>query len=327
MFWPVARWLVASWRTDLFYSHGPLVVLVCAWLVHDGWQALRAAPTQPNPWGVFWVAAGIFGAMAGAATDVMSLSALSLLLAGMGLILAVRGTATLRLLAFPLFYLLFAIPLASTTSDANGRVLTPMMEFAARATEQLTAAVGLHPLRAGTVIRYPNYTMNVVLPCSGMASVVALGALAALIAHLSGPGGPRGVLRIALLMLAAVPVALAANVARITLTAILGITCGEAMATGFMHELSGMFTFALGAIVLLLLNAGLGVLIGGVERREWSAERGEIDPPARRRKRRSAHSRTLTQRRPTVSSTRDPSPRPALSRSTLHSLRSTENDP
>lgn len=282
---PVGRWLLNAWQNDHFYTHGPLVALLCGWLVYDRWGALKQAPLRPSRWGAPLAGLGIAMAMAGIATDVMSLLALSLLPAVAGVVLATRGAPTLRILAFPLFYFGFAMPLASTTSDANGRVFQPMMEFAAAKTAEITALLGLHPIRSGTLIRYPGYTMNVILPCSGMASVVALGALAALLGYLTGGGGWRSAARIVLLMAVAVPVALGANVARITLTALLGVTCGEQMATGFMHELSGVFAFLVGGIMLFLVNTLLGAIL------QQSTGRGLSDVPDRGRERVRARGR------------------------------------
>jgi exosortase len=251
---PTAGWLAGFWLHDHFYSQGFLVAAVCAWLGFQQWGAVRAAPFQPSRWGIPLVAVGLLVEMAGVATDVMTLSALSLFPVVAGIVLACRGREALRALAFPLLYFLFAVPLLSTSSDATGRVITPMMEFASRATAAITTLLGLHPDRSGVIIRFPTYTMQVAVPCSGMASLVALMALGALLGWLAGARPAR----ILLLVAAAIPIAIASNVARLTLTALIGVNCGARLADGFLHEVSGVFTFLLGAAMLALIPRGPG---------------------------------------------------------------------
>jgi exosortase len=252
LYFPTFRWLVETWLGDRFYGHGLLVAAVCLWLAHGKIEDVRATEFRPSRWGIPLIVIGLLMEMAGALSDIMSLSALSLYPVGIGLLLLARGPAALRPLRFPLLYFLFAIPVASTGSDMSGRVFTPMMEFATKCTEGITDLFGLHPQRSGTIIRYPNYTMYVAVPCSGMSSLLSLMSLAALMGHLSGARPMRTVL----LVVAAIPIAVLSNMARLTLTALLGVTCGEKIATGFLHELSGMFTFLLGAALLTVLPRG-----------------------------------------------------------------------
>jgi exosortase len=252
IFAPTFRWLFYSWMNDRFYSHGLLVALVCAWLISQQGTALKRCVVSSSSSGIPLIAIGLILEMCGAISDVMTFSGIALVLVAAGLILACRGRETFRLVSFPVLYFLFAVPVISAASDASGRVLTPMMELATSITAAITDLIGLHPLKSGTILRLPGYTMEVVVPCSGMASVVGLMALAALLAHLSGTRPARGFI----LVLSAVPVALAANVIRLTLTALLGVTCGARIASGFLHEASGIFTFLLGAAIIAAIPRG-----------------------------------------------------------------------
>lgn len=249
---PTFRWLVDSWNTDRFYSHGYLVAAVCIWLAWRQKNRLARLHGSPDNRGIALVGIGLLLGLAGSLSDVMSLTGISLVMVIAGLILATRGASSLEAVGFPLFYFLFAVPLISAASDASGRVLTPMMEFATSATASFTDLIGLHPRMSGTIIRYPHYVMEVVVPCSGMASVVGLMALSALLAHLSAASWRRSVLLVA----SAVPVALLANIIRLSLTALLGVSFGEKVASGFLHELSGVFTFLLGAVIIICIPRG-----------------------------------------------------------------------
>jgi exosortase len=249
---PTVLWLFQAWMSDRYYSHGFLVAIVCIWLISRQWQALSRCAISSSPIGAPLIVIGLLLEMAGAISDVMTLSGISLVLVVAGLILVCRGRETFRLVSFPVLYFLFAVPMISAASDASGRILTPMMEFAASVTAGITDIIGLHPIKSGTIIHLPGYTMEVVAPCSGMASIVGLMALAGLLAHLSETKPIRGLL----IVLSAVPVALAANIVRLTFTALLGVTCGSRIASGFLHEVSGVFTFLLGAAMLASIPRG-----------------------------------------------------------------------
>jgi len=252
IFGPTLVWLVDRWWTDHFYQHGILIALVTGWLVWKALPEAQALPEQSHPLGTPLILGGLLVQMAAALMGVMTASALAGVVVTTGLLLVWKGRAVFRPLGFPLFFFLFAVPVATAGSEASGLILAPMMELAARSAAGVCQAIGLDAKLSGTIVRLPGYTMQIVAPCSGMSSLVSLMPLAALLGHLSGarPG------RIAMLILSAFPIAYVANVTRLTLTALLGVSFGAKVASGFLHDLSGHFTFFLGAAALALIPRG-----------------------------------------------------------------------
>src|SRR5258706_3147554 len=131
---PTLRWLFDSWMNDRFYSHGILVALVCAWLISRQWDAAKETPVSSSRLGMPLIVLALVLCLAGTVSDVMTLTGISLVLAACGLVLACRGARVFKLVCFPTLYFLFAVPVISAASDASGRVLTPMMEFATTVT-------------------------------------------------------------------------------------------------------------------------------------------------------------------------------------------------
>jgi exosortase len=86
-------------------------------------------------------------------------------------------------------------------------------------------------------------------PCSGLRSLIALLATGAVFAYLQ-PGRPW---RRALLFLSAIPVAMVANVVRITLLLLVAHYVGVKQATGKFHDWSGLalYVVALGGLLLM----------------------------------------------------------------------------
>jgi exosortase len=115
------------------------------------------------------------------------------------------------------------------------------------------------------VITIPGQRLFVAEACSGLRSLTALISLGVLIGGMwltTLPGR-------AMVLLLAIPVAIAVNAVRIFLTAFLMHFVSPEMGTGFMHKTEGwaLFVLALGML------AGLAIMVRWVERRyvSWRA--------------------------------------------------------
>ena len=161
-----------------------------------------------------------------------------------------------RYLAFPLFVLLFMVPLPPFVN----RMLTFELKMAATTLAAMMLRIfGISVLQEGNIIDLDVSKMQVVDACSGLRSLISLSALAAALAYLTQRRPAAGVL----LFLSSVPVAIGANVLRLTVTAILASLYGEGVAQGFLHEFSGLLVFAFAIICLGCIGGFLRWLIPG----------------------------------------------------------------
>jgi exosortase A len=241
--------LVQQWSTDENASHGFLIPLVAAYLVWDRRDRLRQAPQRVSAGGfVLLVAAGVLFFLGQAAAFGYP-SRVAFVLSLAGLVLFLYGPSVLRLVAFPIAYLLFMIPLPVPLLNM---IAFPLQLLAARTATTALDFLNVPVLREGNIIDLPATRLEVTEACSGIRSLVALLALGAIYAYLTRKSWAE---RIAL-TLTAVPIAIVANAARIAATGILAQTFGSRAAQGFYHLFSGWLIFLV-AFALLMVTERL----------------------------------------------------------------------
>jgi exosortase len=237
--------LVRQWASDDNYSHGFIVLPVALILAWKGRRQLVATPAAPSAMGLVVVLLSMIVFLAGRFAAELFLMRISLLGVTAGSILFLAGPAHLRRLAFPLLLLLLAIPLPALILN---QLAFPLQLLASRAGEAVVSAAGVPILREGNVLILPDTKLEVVEACSGIRSLAALLTLSLILGKLTEPR------RWARAVLAAltIPVAIAANAARVAGTGLAAAWIGPQAAEGFLHTFSGWLVFVAAFGVLLL---------------------------------------------------------------------------
>jgi exosortase len=236
------RWLIAGWQGNPYYSHGLLVPLVVLFFV---WRTWRTLP--PDPSGSYWGLALLLPALAvhllSLPVHAFYLSALMIVPVILGLLLLLRGWAPFRKLYFAVLLLALMVPLPFIPS------LSPPLEaFAAAGASALARVIGMSVVQTGAELTIPGQAFIVGAPCSGLYSLVALTTLVAVFLYMVD-GDPRG--RFVLLLLVA-PIALGANLIRITVLLAVAGSWGTEAALGYYHTYSSpvLFLIGLGGLIL-----------------------------------------------------------------------------
>ncbi|HTR96538.1 MAG TPA: exosortase/archaeosortase family protein [Candidatus Acidoferrales bacterium] len=239
-----------TWTTNDNYSHGPLVPLVSLALVVSRRDKLRALPVRGDSRGLLLVALACFMHVAGVRADLFALQTWSLLALLFGLALTFGGTAVTRMLAFPIAYLGFMLTFPPVVMNTLSFALKG---FALGGAVRGAEALGAHVHRTGMQIFFPSGELRVEDPCSGLRSLLALLAIATLFAYLQ----KGGLWRRAVVMLAAIPIALAGNLVRLLLLLVAASARGVDWATGGFHVVTGYAMFVVALALLLALRSAL----------------------------------------------------------------------
>jgi len=247
---PVLHILVDQWYHDADYSHGFLVPVLSTYLIWARRDKLRKIPLRPSLWGMVIVLGAIGLLILGSLGAELFLSRFSLLCTICGLIVYFCGGAMLRAMAFPMAFLLFAIPIPVVVYN---EIVFPLQFIASRFATWTLETLNLFPImREGNVLILPGMSLEVVEACSGIRSLMSLLALAAGFGYVV----ERSIVARWILFLAMVPLAIISNGTRVMLTAIMANYMGPKAAEGFMHEFSGWVIFVV-ATVLFLAFYGL----------------------------------------------------------------------
>jgi exosortase len=234
--------LVKSWGGEDF-SHGYLIVPVALYFVWDRRARLSATVPNPSNVGLLVVVASeglLVLSVLGAALFLARLSMLGVLA---GIVLYLYGWRHLRLLAFPIAFLLLMIPIPTILFN---KIAFPLQLLASRFGEMALTVVGIPVLREGNVITLSNTTLEVAEACSGIRSLVSLLAFAIVLGYLSD----RRLWTRAVIAVASVPVAIVANGVRVAATGIAAYRIGPEAALGTLHTFSGWLVFVVSVILL-----------------------------------------------------------------------------
>lgn len=239
--------LVRQWSADDNYSHGFFVVPLAAYFAWERRHALAATAIHPHVLGLVVVAASLLVYLAGVAGAELFLTRVSIVGVVAGTVLFLYGARHLRILAFPVAFLLLMVPLPAIVFN---QMAFPLQLMASQMGESVIAAAGVPVLRDGNILVLPSRSLEVVEACSGIRSLISLLMLAIVLGYFTERRtGPR-----VAIALAAVPLAIVANAVRVAGTGLASEWIGPAAADGFFHTFSGWLVFVVATVGLLLVQ-------------------------------------------------------------------------
>lgn len=239
------------WQTDE-HAHGPIVLLVAAFLI---WQKRAAFSqlSQTRPllgWAL--LVGGLASYVVGRSQDIVLLEVGAQVPVLLGVLLITLGAQAARALWFPLFFLLFIIPLPGFIVDLT---TGPLKQYISQIAEHVLYAAGYPIARNGVVLHVGQYQLLVADACSGLHSMFSLSAMGLLYLYLMRHSS---VLRNGLLIASIIPIAFLSNVIRVILLVLITYHMGDEAAQGFLHETAGILLFVIGLLLLFILDWLLG---------------------------------------------------------------------
>ena len=237
-YWSTLVELVHIWDSSPDYSHGYLVAPLAAWFLWRRRATLPWSEIAPSWAGLSLIALAAVARLVAARFYIPELDGCSLPLWLAGACWLFAGGAVARWAAPALAFLLFLVPLPASIETFLSQ---PLQALATTMSTWTLQCLGQSAIAEGTTILLNDHVLDVERACSGLRMFYGILALAVAYIIVS-----RARLAVSLVLLAAVaPVAIAANVMRITLTGLLyEFASGEA-ARRFSHDLAGLLMIVL----------------------------------------------------------------------------------
>jgi exosortase A len=244
LYWSTAASMVAVWNSSETFAHGYVILPISLWLVWRRREVFSRIPAEP-----YWPALGLLAlcgagwllARAGEVQVVMQYAFVAMLPV---VALAVLGRRLAGALAFPLLFLLFAVPFGEV-------FVHPLINFTADFTVAMVRATGIPVLRNGTTFELPTGNWSVVEACSGVRYLISSITLGCLYAYLSYRSTTRRVLFVGL----SVVVPIIANGLRAYMIVMIGHTSDMALATGVDHLIYGWLFFGLVMFIMFWIGS------------------------------------------------------------------------
>jgi exosortase len=244
VYWPTLVDLAGRWQTDARYSHGYVVPLFAVYLLYARRQLMGSSRGQL--FGLVVLLAGLAARFAGTYLFIDWLSAISLLPCLAGAALLLGGWQALRWSWPAIAFLFFMVPLPFRLEIA---LSGPLQQIGTIASTYVLQTLGFVAFSEGNTIRLDDIHIGVVEACSGLSMLLIFFALSVAIVLVTQRTWQENVI----IILSAIPIALVANITRITVTGILHQVAGHELAELVFHDLAGWLMMVL-ALVLLWLE-------------------------------------------------------------------------
>lgn len=237
---------VDRWNTDPQYSHGWLVPIFSVYLLYRRRSMIPFVGSEQRWWGLGLVLLAF--AARGAAVFFYQpwLDAGSLLIAVAGLACTLGGRAGWRWAWPSVVFLGFMIPLPYRLQFALG---SKLQAIATLMSTYALQTLGVPAISEGNIILLTEARLGVVEACSGLSMLVTFFALAIGFSMIID----RYWLYTVAMVLAAAPIAILANVIRITVTGVLYEANRNDAARIVFHDVAGWLMMPLGVAFLALL--------------------------------------------------------------------------
>lgn len=243
-YWGTLEAMAHIWWRSETYTHGLIVPPIALWLIWRDRLLLAAMQPQAAGWFALPLAGLVFLWLLGDLTAVNALTQFAVIGLVVMSIMGTVGWQVSKELAFPLFFLFFAVPV--------GDFLLPrLMEWTADFTVEAVRLSGIPVFREGQNFVIPSGHWSVIEACSGIRYLIASLTIGTLYAYLTYTSLKRRLIFI----LVALLVPILANWLRAYMIVMLGHLSGNKLAAGVDHLIYGWVFFGIVIAIMFAIGA------------------------------------------------------------------------
>jgi exosortase len=251
--WNLVGPLFTLVRTSDTFSEIPLIPLVSLFIVYENRKAIFSDVSFGRTLGAAFIVPGTILLVVGrlnlwqlSSTNLVSLLVLAIVLVWVGAFTLFFGNRAFRVACFPLFFLLFMVPIPEPLLS---KIIVLLQTGSADMTELFFRLAGVPNHRQGLVFELPGVAIRVAEECSGIHSTLALLITTALASYIFLKTSWKRLV----LCLAVVPIAIFKNGLRIATLSALSIYVNPAFLTGNLHHHGGIVFFIIALVPMAIL--------------------------------------------------------------------------
>ena len=233
-------------------AHGPIILLLSLWLMIRQWPDMLKISDGKSITNSGWVVflAALLCYVIGRSQQILVFEISSFILILSAILLIKKGFVALKVMWFPLFFLLFMIPLPGSLVSF---LTMPMKMAVSYVAEQILFLFDYPIARNGVILQIGQYQLLVADACAGLQTLLTLEALGLFYLNLVNHSS---VYRNVILAILIVPISFSANVIRVIVLTLITYHFGDAAGQGFLHDFAGMVLFV-SALILILSVDGI----------------------------------------------------------------------
>jgi exosortase B len=239
------------------HSHGPIMLGLSMWLLVTRWREFEGKldGTAPGCW-LAWPAflIGALFYVPGRALGIIYFEVFAFIPMMIGIVALIGGYPLLNKLKFPLFFLVFMVPIP-------GFLLDPISQFIklriSIAVTEVLWYFGYPISHTGVIIAIGPYQLLVADACAGMRTLFMLEAMGIFYLNVARYSS---LLRNVTLGLLIVPISFTANMLRVIFLALLTYHFGDEVGQGYLHGFAGIVLFVIALILIISLDGLLRLI-------------------------------------------------------------------
>jgi exosortase B len=213
----------------------------------------KDSPSSVAGWAVFALALAFY--ILGRSQQIMLFELSSFIAILAAVLLVKRGSSALKVMWFPLFFMLFMIPLPGTVVTI---FTMPMKMAVSYVTANILFWADYPIARNGVMLQIGQYQLMVADACAGLQTLLTLESLG--LFYLNVVRHTSAFRNVALAILI-IPISFTANVIRVISLTLITYYYGDEAGQGFLHGFAGMVLFVSALILILGIDSMLQLFV------------------------------------------------------------------
>lgn len=243
---------ITLWATDE-QGHGPLVLAISMFLMWQKKDFLFSSEYVPTKgqelFGFFLLFVSSLTFLAGNLLGILVFEIGSQILFIVAIVLVSKGLYVLKKFWFPLFFMIFMLPLPGDVVDA---LTLPMKIAVSTFAEYILYGLDYPIARSGVILQIGQYKLLVADACAGLHTVFTLEAMGLLYLHLIHRDSFFRNVTLAVLI---VPISFMANTVRVVALVLITFYFGDEVGQGFVHDFAGFVLFGVALVLIIMVDS------------------------------------------------------------------------